>query len=59
MITDVAGLADTSNGSGAVKPLFFDPSMEVWFGQEDEAVRTYDAIEDAFVAEDFVIVSFE
>ena len=56
---DVASLADTSNGSGAVKPLFFDPSMDIWFGEKDSAVETYYDIEDTFVAEDYVIVSFE
>lgn len=56
---DVASLADTSNGSGAVKPLFFDPSMDIWFGEQDSAVETYYDIEGTFVAEDFVIVSFE
>lgn len=57
--SDVASLADTSNGSGAVKPLAFDPSMDIWFGEHDEAVTTYYGIEDTFVAEDFVMVTFE
>ena len=56
---DVAGLADTSNGSGAVKPLAFDPSMDIWFGPQDDAVSAFYRIEDTFVAEDFVMVTFE
>ncbi len=55
----VASLEDTSNGTAAVKPLAFDPSMDVWFGDEDVSVRTYYEIEDTFVAEDFVMVTFE
>ena len=56
---DVAQLADTSNGSGAVKPLFFDPSMDAWFGEKDAAVETFYEIEDTFVAEDYVMVALE
>lgn len=55
----VAQIADTSNGSGAVKPLAFDPSMDAWFGEEDAAVETYYEIEKTFVAEDFLMVTFE
>lgn len=55
----VAQIADTSNGSGAVKPLAFDPSMDAWFGEEDAAVETFYGIEKTFVAEDFLVVSFE
>ena len=54
----VAGLADTSIGDGAVKPLAFDPSMDVWFGQQDTAVSTFYDIERTFVAEDFVMVTY-
>lgn len=57
--SNVAGLADTSNGSGAVKPLAFDPSMDVWFGPEDAAVDAFHRIENTFVAEDFVMVTFQ
>ena len=57
--SDVAGLADTSNGSGAVKPLAFDPSMDIWFGPEDAAGDAFYSIEDTFVAEDFVMVTFQ
>lgn len=56
---DVASLADTSNGTGAVKPLAFDPSMDVWFGPQDDAVNAFYRIEDTFVAEDFVMVTFQ
>ena len=55
----IAGLGDTSNGSGVLQPLVFDPSLDVWFGAQDAAVQTYYEIEDRFVAEDFVMVTFE
>lgn len=55
----VAGLGDTTNGSGVVQPLVFDPSLDVWFGAQDASVETYYEIEDRFVAEDFIMVTFE
>lgn len=55
----VAGLGDTTPGIGAPPPTVFDPRMSNWFGAEDEAVRSYNAIEDRFVAEDFVMLTFE
>ncbi|MEM7230835.1 MAG: MMPL family transporter [Planctomycetota bacterium] len=55
----VASLSDTSNGTGAVKPLAFDPSMDIWFGEQDSAVNTYYEIEKRFVAEDYVMITFE
>jgi hypothetical protein len=55
----MASLGDTSNGSGSVAPLVFDPRMDLWFGAEDEAVGTYREIEDRFVAEDYIMVTFE
>ena len=55
----LAELGDTTNGSGAVPPLVFDPTFDVWFGTGDDAVKTYYGIEDRFVAEDYVMVTFE
>ena len=55
----VVSLGDTTNGVATAPPPVFDPRMKIWFGAEDEAVRSYDAIEDRFVAEDFVMVTFE
>ena len=55
----VAELGDTTTGAGDPPPIVFNPSMEVWFGAEDAAVDTWHEIEDRFVAEDFLIVSFE
>ncbi len=52
-------LGDTSNGSGSVQPVVFDPSLDVWFGTDDAAVETYYQIEDRFAAEDYVMVTFE
>lgn len=54
----VARYGDTTNGVGAAPPPVFDPRMQIWFGEEDAAVKSYDVIEDRFVAEDFVMVSF-
>ncbi len=55
----LATLGDTTNGTGKAPPPIFDPRMDIWFGEEDEAVRSYDAIEKRFVAEDFVMLTFE
>ncbi|MEM7305289.1 MAG: MMPL family transporter [Planctomycetota bacterium] len=55
----LASLGDASNGSGVVPPLVFDPTMDIWFGEEDAAVSAFYEIEDRFVAEDFVMVTFE
>lgn len=57
--SQMSALGDTTNGSGAVQPLVFDPRMDLWFGSEDEAVATYREIEDRFVAEDYIMVTFE
>ena len=46
-------------GSGAIEPQMFDPSLDVWFPADDEAVDTYYEIEDRFIAEDYVMVAFE
>ena len=38
----------------------FDPSLHVWFsGLEDEKLDAYYEIERSFIAEDFILVSFE
>ena len=62
-VVDVTGavstLGDTTSGAGAPPPIVFDPRMSVWFGAEDEAVDVYREIEDRFVAEDYVVVSFQ
>ncbi len=55
----LTGLHDPSNGSGNAPPMMFDPSMDIWFGESDPAVETYYEIEDRFVAEDFVMVTFQ
>lgn len=55
----VARFGDTTNGAGAPPPQVFDPRMQLWFGETDEAVLSYEAIEDRFVAEDFVMVAFD
>ena len=55
----LGSLGDTSNGSGTVQPLVFNPTFGVWFGEKDAAVETFYGIEDRFVAEDFVMVTFE
>jgi len=54
----VAGLGGDASAE-AGQPLIFDPSMDIWFGEKDEAVTTYYEIEDRFVAEDYVMVTFE
>ncbi len=55
----VSSFGDTTNGVGAAPPPIFDPRMQIWFGEKDAAVASYAAIEDRFVAEDFVMVAFE
>lgn len=57
--SSVASLGDTTTGAGSPPPIVFDPRMDVWFGAEDEAVDTFHEMEDRFVAEDFVVVSFK
>ena len=54
----VEGFGDTSNGSQVSEPLIFDPSLDVWFAANDPSVATYYEIEDRFVAEDYVMVTF-
>ena len=54
----VEGLGDTTNGSQVSEPLIFDPSLDVWFAANDPSVATYYEIEDRFVAEDYVMVTF-
>ncbi len=55
----IASLGDTTNGAGAPAPLIFDPRMELWFGEEDQVVEAYHDIEERFVAEDYLMVTFE
>ena len=55
----LGSLGDNSNGSGVLQPLVFDPTFDVWFGDADRAVRTFYEIEERFVAEDYVMVTFE
>ncbi len=55
----VRSLGDLAGRTPAEPPLIFDPSLDVWFsGLADDATSTYYEIEDRFVAEDFVAVSF-
>jgi len=56
---DMHSLGDTTNGAGDLAPLVFDPRMDVWFGPDDLAVQTYREIEERFVAEDYIMVTFE
>lgn len=55
----VSSFGDTTNGRGAAPPPVFDPRMQIWFGEADAAVASFSAIEDRFVAEDFVMVAFQ
>jgi predicted RND superfamily exporter protein len=59
LTSSVKKVGDVSMGTGEIPPQMFDPDMRVWFGSSDEAVAAYDAIEDRFVAEDYVMVAFE
>ena len=52
-------LGDVTNGSGTQPGAFFDSRMDIWFDEADPAVGTFYEIEDRFVAEDYVMVSFE
>ena len=40
-------------------PRVFDARFDIWFDQEDAGLRTYNEIEDRFVAEDTVLVAIE
>ena len=53
------GLGNTGDGSGHSAPLVFDPRLDIWFDESDPAVDTFYEIEDRFVAEDYVLVTFE
>ena len=53
------GLGDSGDGSGHAAPLVFDPRLDIWFDEADPAVETFYEIEDRFVAEDYVLVTFE
>lgn len=55
----VAGLGGDPEAAVGTPPIIFDPTMDVWFGEADAAVSTYYGIEDRFVAEDYVMVTFE
>ena len=57
--TSLQSLGDVSNGGDRTPPVVFDSRMDIWFGAEDEAVLTYHAIENRFVAEDYLVISFE
>lgn len=57
--SSVERFGDTTTGIGAPPPPVFDPRMQIWFGAEDQAVRSYDEIEERFVAEDYVMVAFQ
>ena len=55
----VVEIADVSDGRGSVEAQIFDPSLDVWFAGDNDAIATYDAISDRFIAEDYLLVSFE
>jgi predicted RND superfamily exporter protein len=55
----VMGVSDISDGSGVIAPQMFDPSLDVWFDTGDATVAAYFAIEDQFIAEDTILVTFE
>ncbi|TQV68141.1 MMPL family transporter [Exilibacterium tricleocarpae] len=50
---------DISDGSGTIAPQMFDPSLDVWFDTGDATVKAYFDIEKQFIAEDYVLVTFE
>ena len=41
------------------EPKLFDARYDIWFDPDDPGLQLYKEIEDKFVAEDFVLVSFE
>lgn len=55
----VAGLGGDEEAAESAPPLVFDPSMDLWFGEGDSAVKTWYEIEDQFVAEDFIVIAIE
>ncbi len=55
----LAKIGDVSNGLEEQPPTVFDSRMNIWFDEADPAVGTYNEIEDRFVAEDYVMVTFE
>ncbi|MFT7485673.1 MAG: putative RND superfamily exporter protein [Candidatus Paceibacteria bacterium] len=57
--SSVAGLGGDELAAENAAPMVFDPSMDLWFGEEDTAVQTWYEIEDRFVAEDYVMVTLE
>ena len=55
----VLEISDISDGSGAIAPQMFDPSLSVWFDTGDATVKAYFDIEDQFIAEDYILLAFE
>lgn len=52
-------VGDISDGSGQIAPQIFDPSQDVWFDTGDATVKAYFDIEERFIAEDYILVTFE
>ncbi len=55
----ILSIGDISDGSGQIAPQIFDPSLDVWFDAGDATVKAYFDIEDRFIAEDYILVTFE
>ena len=56
----VFGLGDTSIGTGTPPAAVFDPSLHIWFaGLDNKTLEAYYDIEKSFIAEDFIVVSYE
>ncbi len=55
----VLSISDISHGSGQIAPQVFDPSLNVWFDTGDATVKAYFDIEERFIAEDTILVTFE
>ncbi|MFB3112342.1 MAG: MMPL family transporter, partial [Gemmatimonadales bacterium] len=57
--SSIMHIGDVSDGRGTVDPQLFNPSLDVWFTANDETMGTFREIEDRFVAEDYLVVTFE
>ncbi|MFT7620657.1 MAG: putative RND superfamily exporter protein [Planctomycetota bacterium] len=58
-IKTAGSFGDVTNGSASQPPTVFDPRMDIWFDESDPAVDIFYEIEERFVSEDFVMVTFE
>lgn len=59
-LEEFSGRVDSLAGVPAEEsqPRFFDARYDIWFDPDDPGLQTYKEIENRFVAEDFVLVSF-